>query len=55
MENNLTNLCKLLRYFVLTSTTKAGSGHPTPIKARASGMKLKLSAEKSEKPALSRV
>jgi len=29
MENNLTNLCKLLRYFVLTSTTKAGSGHPT--------------------------
>ncbi len=28
-EKNLQKLSQLLRYFVLTSTTKAGSGHPT--------------------------
>src|ERR1700685_4154605 len=26
---NLTDLAKLLRYFILLSTTEAGSGHPT--------------------------
>lgn len=28
-ENNLKELCKLVRYYILTSTTEAGSGHPT--------------------------
>ena len=27
--NNLEKLAKLIRYYILTSTTKAGSGHPT--------------------------
>jgi len=29
MENNLKELAKLVRYYCLVSTTKAGSGHPT--------------------------
>lgn len=29
MENKLKRLSKLIRYFILISTTKAGSGHPT--------------------------
>lgn len=29
MNTHLTNLCKLIRYFILVSTTEAGSGHPT--------------------------
>ena len=29
MKNNLTELAKLLRYYSLTSTSKAGSGHPS--------------------------
>lgn len=29
MVNNLTKLCQLIRYDIITSTTAAGSGHPT--------------------------
>lgn len=29
MKNNLTELARLIRYFILTSTTTAGSGHPS--------------------------
>lgn len=29
MQTHLTQLTKLVRYFILTSTTEAGSGHPT--------------------------
>ena len=29
MKNNLTEIAKLIRYYILTSTTQAGSGHPT--------------------------
>ncbi|MCL5666483.1 MAG: transketolase [Patescibacteria group bacterium] len=29
MNNNLPGLAKLIRYYILTSTTEAGSGHPT--------------------------
>jgi len=29
MSNNLEKLAKLIRYYILTSTTQAGSGHPT--------------------------
>jgi transketolase len=29
MKNNLQELCKLIRYDILTSTTAAGSGHPS--------------------------
>jgi len=28
-EQNLEELAKLIRYYILLSTTKAGSGHPT--------------------------
>ena len=29
MSNNLEKLAKLIRYYILVSTTEAGSGHPT--------------------------